>query len=115
MVSPAPPASMVPLRLQPQAGLAVAPLRHRAAGRDREARLLAQERFTACRRGRCEGLRYAGELSRRAIASGKEEQSMDEIRDSFRSSLGGWLRGTAAGLGTLLLALAGAVLTIGTA
>ena len=40
---------------------------------------------------------------------------MDEIRDSFRSSLGGWLRGTAAGLGTLLLALAGAVLTIGTA
>lgn len=40
---------------------------------------------------------------------------MDEIRDSFRSSLGGWLRGTAAGLGTVLLAIAGAALTIGTA
>ena len=40
---------------------------------------------------------------------------MDEIRDSFRSSLGGWLRGTAAGLGTVLLAIAGAGLTIGTA
>lgn len=40
---------------------------------------------------------------------------MDEIRDSFRSSLGGWLRGTAAGLCTLILGVAGAALTIGTA
>jgi uncharacterized membrane protein YdbT with pleckstrin-like domain len=32
---------------------------------------------------------------------------MDEPRDSFRSSTLGWLRGTAAGLGTILLALAG--------
>ena len=40
---------------------------------------------------------------------------MDEIRDSFRSSLGGWLRGTAAGLGTILLGIAGAVLMIGSA
>lgn len=38
---------------------------------------------------------------------------MDEIRDSFRSSLGGWLRGTAAGLGTLLLGIAGLALLIG--
>lgn len=38
---------------------------------------------------------------------------MDEIRDSFRSSLGGWLRGTAAGLGTLLLGIAGVALLIG--
>jgi uncharacterized membrane protein YdbT with pleckstrin-like domain len=37
---------------------------------------------------------------------------MDEIRDSFRSSFGGWLWGTAAGLGTLLVGLAGIVLTI---
>ena len=40
---------------------------------------------------------------------------MDEIRDSFRSSLGGWLRGTAAGLGTLLLGIAGVALTVGAA
>ena len=40
---------------------------------------------------------------------------MDEVRDSFRPSLGGWLRGTAAGLGTILLGLAGIVATIGVA
>lgn len=38
---------------------------------------------------------------------------MDEIRDSFRSSLGGWLLGTAAGLGTLLLGIASIALMIG--
>lgn len=38
---------------------------------------------------------------------------MDEIRDSFRTSLGGWLLGTAAGLGTLLLGIAGIALLIG--
>lgn len=40
---------------------------------------------------------------------------MDEVRDSFRSSLGGWLWGTAAGLGTVLLAIAGIALTIAVA
>lgn len=40
---------------------------------------------------------------------------MDEIRDTFRSSFGGWLWGTAAGLGTLLLGLAGIVLTVAVA
>lgn len=37
---------------------------------------------------------------------------MDQVEDKFRASLGGWLRGTAAGLGTLLLGLLGVVLTI---
>ena len=37
---------------------------------------------------------------------------MDAIRDTFRSSLGGWLWGSAAGLGTILLGAAGIVLTI---
>jgi len=32
---------------------------------------------------------------------------MDEVRDSFRPSTFGWLRGTAAGLGTVLLAVVG--------
>ncbi len=32
---------------------------------------------------------------------------MDESRDSFRPSTAGWLRGTAAGLGTVLLGVAG--------
>jgi uncharacterized membrane protein YdbT with pleckstrin-like domain len=32
---------------------------------------------------------------------------MDELRDSFRPSTMGWLRGTAAGLGTVLLGVAG--------
>jgi uncharacterized membrane protein YdbT with pleckstrin-like domain len=36
---------------------------------------------------------------------------MDERLDTFRSSTLGWLLGTAAGLGTLLLAIAGVVLT----
>ena len=40
---------------------------------------------------------------------------MDEVRDSFRTSLAGWLRGTAAGLGTVLLAVAGIALTIAVA
>lgn len=40
---------------------------------------------------------------------------MDDIRDTFRSSFGGWLWGTAAGLGTLLTGLAGIVLTVASA
>ena len=32
---------------------------------------------------------------------------MDEVRDSFRSSTWGWLRGTLAGLGTIVLGIAG--------
>jgi len=40
---------------------------------------------------------------------------MDQVEDTFRSSLGGWLRGTAAGLGTVLLGLLGIVLTIAAA
>ena len=38
---------------------------------------------------------------------------MDDLRDSFRSSLGRWLLGTSAGIGTMLLAIAGFVVTIG--
>jgi uncharacterized membrane protein YdbT with pleckstrin-like domain len=37
---------------------------------------------------------------------------MDEIRDSFRSSTSGWLRGTAAGLATVLVGIAGLALLI---
>ncbi len=40
---------------------------------------------------------------------------MDEVRDSFRPSTFGWLRGTAAGLGTVLLGIAGLALLIGMA
>jgi uncharacterized membrane protein YdbT with pleckstrin-like domain len=40
---------------------------------------------------------------------------MDEVRDTFRPSLGGWLRGTAAGLATVLLGVAGFVLTVASA
>ena len=40
---------------------------------------------------------------------------MDEVRDSFRSSTWGWLRGTLAGIGTILLAVAGPALLIGMA
>jgi uncharacterized membrane protein YdbT with pleckstrin-like domain len=40
---------------------------------------------------------------------------MDEVRDTFRPSLGGWLRGTAAGLGTILLGIAGFGLTVASA
>jgi uncharacterized membrane protein YdbT with pleckstrin-like domain len=40
---------------------------------------------------------------------------MDQVQDRFRASLGGWLRGTAAGLGTVLLGLLGVVLTIAVA
>ncbi|MDQ4086833.1 MAG: PH domain-containing protein [Pseudomonadota bacterium] len=37
---------------------------------------------------------------------------MDERLDSFRSSTGGWLRGTLAGWGTVLLILGGILLTL---
>ena len=40
---------------------------------------------------------------------------MDETRDSFRPSTFGWLRGTAAGLGTVLLGIAGIAILIGSA
>ena len=36
--------------------------------------------------------------------------TMEQAQDCFRSSTGGWLIATAAGLGTLLLGLAGIVL-----
>ena len=38
---------------------------------------------------------------------------MDEVRDSFRPSTAGWLRGTAAGIGTVLLGIAGLAVLIG--
>ena len=38
---------------------------------------------------------------------------MDETRDSFRPSTFGWLRGTAAGLGTVLMGIAGIAGLIG--
>ena len=37
---------------------------------------------------------------------------MDQVQDTFRSSLGGWLWGTAAGLGTIILGLLGIGATI---
>ena len=37
---------------------------------------------------------------------------MDEVRDSFRPSTAGWLRGTAAGLGTVLVGVAGFAIMI---
>lgn len=40
---------------------------------------------------------------------------MDRVQDTFRSSLGGWLWGTAAGLGTILLGILGIGLTIAAA
>ena len=40
---------------------------------------------------------------------------MDEVRDSFRSSLGGWLRGTLAGLATVALGIAGFAVLIAAA
>ena len=40
---------------------------------------------------------------------------MDPVQDTFRSSLGGWLWGTAAGLGTIVLGLLGIALTIAAA
>lgn len=40
---------------------------------------------------------------------------METIRDSFRSSLGRWLVGTAAGLGTMVLGLGGFVAMVGAA
>ena len=38
---------------------------------------------------------------------------MDEVRDSYRPSTAGWLRGTAAGIGTVLLGIAGLAVLIG--
>jgi uncharacterized membrane protein YdbT with pleckstrin-like domain len=40
---------------------------------------------------------------------------MDDVRDSFRPSTAGWLRGTAAGIGTVLLGIAGLAVMIGAA
>lgn len=40
---------------------------------------------------------------------------MDQVQDSFRSSLKGWLFGTSRGLATILLAIAGIVLTVAAA
>ena len=40
---------------------------------------------------------------------------MDQVSDSFRPSTWGWVRGTAAGLGTLLIGIAGIVLTVAAA
>jgi uncharacterized membrane protein YdbT with pleckstrin-like domain len=40
---------------------------------------------------------------------------MDQVQDTFRSSLGGWLWGTAAGLGTIVLGLLGIGLTVAAA
>jgi uncharacterized membrane protein YdbT with pleckstrin-like domain len=37
---------------------------------------------------------------------------MDDVRDSFRPSTFGWLRGTAAGLGTVLMGVAGFALMV---
>ena len=37
---------------------------------------------------------------------------MDEVRDSFRPSTAGWLRGTAAGIGTILMGLGGFAIMI---
>ena len=37
---------------------------------------------------------------------------MDEVRDSFRPSTFGWLRGTAAGIGTVLMGIAGFALMV---
>jgi uncharacterized membrane protein YdbT with pleckstrin-like domain len=40
---------------------------------------------------------------------------MDDIRDSFRASVPGWLGGTLAGWGTILLGIAGFGILVGTA
>lgn len=40
---------------------------------------------------------------------------MDEVRDSFRSSVGGWLGGTLAGWGTVLLGIGGIAAVIAAA
>lgn len=40
---------------------------------------------------------------------------MDQVHDSFRPSTWGWVRGTAAGLGTVLMGLAGLAILIGAA
>lgn len=40
---------------------------------------------------------------------------MNQVRDSFRPSTAGWLRGTAAGIGTVVMGLAGFALVIAAA
>jgi uncharacterized membrane protein YdbT with pleckstrin-like domain len=40
---------------------------------------------------------------------------MEQAKDTFRPAFGGWLWGTAAGLGTIVLGLAGIGLTVGAA
>lgn len=40
---------------------------------------------------------------------------MDDVRDSFRPSTAGWLRGTAAGIGTVILGIAGLAMLIAAA
>jgi uncharacterized membrane protein YdbT with pleckstrin-like domain len=40
---------------------------------------------------------------------------MDQVQDTFRSALGGWLWGTAAGLATIVLGVLGIVLTVAAA
>ena len=40
---------------------------------------------------------------------------MDQVHDSFRPSTAGWLRGTAAGLGTVLMGIAGFAIMVGAA
>lgn len=40
---------------------------------------------------------------------------MDSVHDSFRPSVSGWLRGTAAGLGTILMGVAGFAILIAAA
>jgi uncharacterized membrane protein YdbT with pleckstrin-like domain len=40
---------------------------------------------------------------------------MDQVSDSFRPSTWGWVRGTAAGLGTVIMGLAGLAMLIGAA
>ena len=40
---------------------------------------------------------------------------MDDVRDTFRPSLSGWLRGTAAGLATVLLGVVGVAATVAVA
>ena len=40
---------------------------------------------------------------------------MDQVHDSFRPSTAGWLRGTAAGLGAVLMGIAGFAIMVGAA
>jgi len=49
------------------------------------------------------------------LAFAREDFLVDQVRDTFRMSFKGWLWGTAPGLGTVLLGLAGIVLTVAAA